>query len=228
MKRNLFTLALVCAAILMTGCGDVAYVDSENIDQNNILQCYSATYDSQTQQLTCEAVYHMDNMSGSFVRLTGNSSITCDKEAMTFGNGKYFLGKSAPEAPDKLTFRYTNNDGKKFVNILKFKPIDIKSEHISLTSDAENTISFKGKKANEYDRFFLILKQDDQDELEIEAAEVNGNELIFSAADLSTLPKGTFDAQFSRRSEGTDVKAADRGGFWKAEYLTVLKKVTIK
>ena len=122
----------------------------------------------------------------------------------------------------------TNNDDKKFVNSFKFKSIDTKSENITLTLGTDNTVSFQGKKADENDRFFLVLKQDGQATAEIEAAEADGNDLVFAADDLSALGKGTYDAQLSRRSEGTNVKAADRGGFWNAEYLSVLKKVTIK
>ena len=92
MKRKLFTLAVICTALFFTGCGDVSYVDSESVDQNSILQCYSIGYDAQTQMLSCEATFRIDNMSGSRVRLTGSSSVSCDKEAMTFESGCYFLG----------------------------------------------------------------------------------------------------------------------------------------
>ena len=227
MKRKLFTLAVIFAA-LFAGCGDVSYVDSDTVDQNSILQCYAVAYDAQNQQLSCTAAFNVDNQSGSLVRLTGSSSVTCDKEALTFDKGYYFLGKDCPKVPDKVTFHYVNNDGKKFVNAFKFKPIDTKSENITLTLGADNKVSFQGKKANEYDRFFLVLKRDGQTEAEIEATEADGNELTFSAEDLSALARGSYDAQLSRRSEGTNVKAADRGGFWNAEYLSVLKKVTIK
>ena len=227
MKRKLFTLAVIFAA-LFAGCDDVPYVDSESVDQNSILQCYSIEYDAQSQQLSCAAVYNVDNQSGSFVRLTGSSSVTCDKESMTFDKGYYFLGKDCPKEPGKITFQYVNNDGKKYVNAFKFKPIDTKSENITLTLGVDNTVSFQGKKANENDRFFLVLKRDGGVTAEIEAAEADGNDLIFAADDLSSLAKGTYDAQLSRRSEGTNVKAADRGGFWNMEYLSVLKKVTIK
>ena len=114
------------------------------------------------------------------------------------------------------------------MNAFKFKSIDTKSESISLTQGTANTLTFQGKKANEYDRFYLVLKRDGQEDVEIEATEADGNNLIFAAEDLSALAKGTYNAQLSRRSEGTNVKAADRGGFWNAEYLSVLKKVTIK
>ena len=147
---------------------------------------------------------------------------------MTFDKGCYFLGKDSPKEPGKVTFQYVNNDGKKFVNAFKFKPIDTKSENITLTLGADNTVSFQGKKANEDDRFFLVLKRDGEMDTEIEATEADGNNLIFAAEDLSALAKGTYNAQLSRRSEGTNVKAADRGGFWNAEYLSVLKKVTIR
>ena len=227
MKRKLFTLAVICTA-LFAGCGDVSYVDSENVDQNSILQCYAIAYDAQIQQLSCTAAFNVDNQSGSLVRLTGSSSVTCDKEAMTFDKGYYFLGKDCPKEPGKVTFQYVNNDGKKFVNAFKFKPIDTRSENITLTLGVDNTISFQGKKANEDDRFFLVLKRDGEMDTEIEATEADGNNLIFATEDLSALAKGTYNAQLSRRSEGTNVKAADRGGFWNAEYLSVLKKVTIK
>lgn len=227
MKRKLFTLAVIFAAFF-AGCGDVSYVDSDTVDQNSILQTYSIAYDAQSQQLACYAEFNVDNQSGSLVRLTGSSSVACDKEAMNFEGGLYFLGKDCPKEPGKITFQYVNNDGKKFVNAFKFKPIDTKLENITLTLGADNTVSFQGKKANENDRFFLVLKRDGESETEIEATEADGNDLIFAADDLSSLAKGTYDAQLSRRSEGTNVKAADRGGFWNMEYLSVLKKVTIK
>ena len=227
MKRKLFTLAVIFAA-LFAGCGDISYVDSDTVDQNSIMQTYSIAYDAQSQQLSCYAEFNVDNQSGSLVRLTGSSSVTCDKEAMNFEGGLYFLGKDCPKEPGKITFQYVHNDGKKFVNAFKFKPIDTKSENITLTLGADNTVSFQGKKANENDRFFLVLKREGESETEIEATEAEGNDLIFAADDLSSLAKGTYDAQLSRRSEGTNVKAADRGGFWNMEYLSVLKKVTIK
>ena len=227
MKRKLFTLAVICAA-LFAGCGDVTYVDSDTIDQNSILQTYSIAYDAQSQHLACTAMFNVDNQSGSLVRLTGSSSVTCDKEAMDSEGAFYFFGKDCPKEPGKITFQYVNNDGKKFVNAFKFKPIDTKSENITLTLGVDNTVSFQGKKANENDRFFLVLKRDGGVTAEIEAAEADGNDLIFAADDLSSLAKGTYDAQLSRRNEGTNVKAADRGGFWNAEYLSVIKKVTIK
>ena len=136
--------------------------------------------------------------------------------------------KDSPKEPGKVIFNYVNNDGRKFVNAFKFKSIDTKSESISLTQGTANTLTFQGKKANEYDRFYLRLKRDGQEDVEVEASEADGNELTFAADDLSSLAKGTFDAQLVRRTEGTNVKAADRGGFWNAEYASVLKKVTIK
>ncbi|MBQ7735516.1 MAG: hypothetical protein IJT61_06250 [Bacteroidales bacterium] len=228
MKRKLFTLAVICTALFFTGCSDVSYVDSESVDQNSILQCYSIGYDAQTQVLSCEATFRVDNMSGSCVRLTGSSSVTCDKEEMLFASASYFWFKDSPKEPGKVIFNYVNNDGRKFVNAFKFKSIDTKSESISLTQGMANTLTFQGKKANEYDRFYLVLKRDGQEDVEVEASEADGNELTFAADDLSSLAKGTFDAQLVRRTEGTNVKAADRGGFWNAEYASVLKKVTIK
>ena len=227
MKRKLFTLAVIFAA-LFAGCSDVSYVDSDTVDQNSILQTYSIVYDAQSQQLSCEAAYNVDNQSGSFVRLTGSSSVICDKEAMPFDKGYYFLGKDCPKEPGKVTFQYVNNDGKKFVNAFKFQPIDPKSETIKLTLGEDNTVSFKGKKADENDRFFLVLRCQGENDMEIEATEANGNDLIFAADDLSALTKGTCDGQLMRRREGTNVKGTDRGGFWKSEYLSVIKKVTIK
>lgn len=228
MRRKLFILAVICTSLFFTGCSDVSYVDSDSVDQNSILQCYSIVYDAQTQYVSCEAVFNVDNKSGSLVRLTGSSSVTCDNEAMTFEDGRYFLGKDSPKDPGKVTFHYVNNDGGKFVNTFKLKSIDTKTEDITLTLGETNTLSFQGKKADENDRFFLVLKRDGQVEVEIEASEADGHNLTFYAEDLPAIAAGTYDAQLSRRSEGTNVKASDRGGFWNTECLSVLKKVTIK
>lgn len=228
MKRKLFTLAVICAA-LFTGCEDTSYLDSENVDQNIIFQSYSVTYDAQDQLLSCWAEFHQDNMSGSRIRLTGNSSVTCAKEAMTLSDPVcYMLAKNSANDPGKVSFVYVNNNGDKYVNTLKIKSVDTKADAITLSLDADNTITFKGKKAGDDERFFLIIKQEGREDVEIEAMESNGNNLRFDAEDLSVLSKGTYSGQLSRRGEGADVKAADRGGFWNVEYLSVLKEVTIK
>lgn len=229
MKRKLFVLAAVFLALLFTGCEDTSYVDSENVDQNIIFQSYSVTYDAQDQLLSCNAEFHVDNMSGSRVRLTGNSSVACAKESMTLLEPAcYLLAKNSDSAPGKVSFVYVNNNGDKYSNTLKIKSIDTKAETIALSLGVDNTIAFKGKKASEDERFFLIIKQEGKEDVEIEALEANGNNLLFGADDLSVLSKGTYSGQFSRRGEGSDVKAAYRGGFWETEYLSEIKKVTIQ
>lgn len=230
MRRKLFALAAVCLAILFVGCVDTSYVDSESVDQNIIFQSYSVIYDAQDQMLFCHAEFRLDNMSGSRVRLTGNSSVTCAREAMTLldPTACYLLAKNSAGDPGKVSFVYVNNNGDKYVNTLKIKSIDMKGETIALALGVDNTVAFKGKKASEDEHFFLILKQEGKDDIEVEALEANGNNLLFGVDDLSVLSKGTYSGQLSRRSEGNDVKGADRGGIWEIEYLSEIKKVTIQ
>ncbi len=227
MKKNLFAFVLVLASLL-AGCSGVEYVESDQVEQNYIFQRYYIVYDAQKQLLTADVAFSVDNLSGSLVHLTSPSYLTCDDEKVVFENGTYFLSRDCSTAPKRISFCYVDNDGKEYVNRFKIKSIDTKVNEISFSREQSSTVSFEGAKANDTERFFIVLEQDGKENIEIEANDAKGHQLIFEADDVFAIPAGTYNAKLLRRYEGTNVCAADRGGIWTCESYSVSKKVTIK
>ena len=230
MKKNYCKILIITSLILaFAACHPV--VTSNKVEQRIIFPSYSVQYDAAAQILTAIVTFQTDNESGEYIKLSSDSYVFFNQDAMERKSDKehpcyYFFEKTGVNAcPENVMFSYNNDEGRVFSNQLGIKSIQI--AEVSLSRNQDNFVKYKGSPLTEDETISLVLIKDDhQYEISPEVAE--NNTLLVSASMLQELKGGTYDAHLQRTGYSTLVKAMDRGGNAVTTYLSKTYKITIQ
>ena len=219
-----YTLSLILSAC--TPC-----IKSNKVEQRIIFPSYSAQYDAATQRLTATVTFQKDNESGEFIKLSSDSYVFFNQDAMKQMSDKerpcyYFFEKTdVTECPETVQFNYANDEGIIFANQLKIKSIQIND--LNLNKNQDNLLKYKGVALDEDETISLFLtKEDKQYEILPEVDE--NNQLIINVSMLQDLKSGSYEGHLQRTSYSTSVKAMDRGGNAVTTYYSKKYNITIQ
>lgn len=222
-------LLFLVLSLILCSCSSV--ITSNKVEQRIIFPSYSVLYDASTQILTATVTFQKDNESGEYIKLSGDSYIFLNEDALKQMSDKehscfYFLEKKDIEkCPDNLQFNYANDEGKIFSNPMIIRTIQISD--VNLNKNQDNSLSYKGTAIDEDETITLVLKNDKQ-QYELQP-EVRDNNLLFvSASMLRDVKAGTYEAYLLRTTYSTSVKAMDRGGSAETGYHSKSYKITIQ
>lgn len=222
-------LLFFALGFLFCTCSSV--ITSNKVEQRIIFPSYSVHYDASTQILTATVTFQKDNESGEYIKLSGDSYIFLNEDALKQMSDKehscfYFLEKKDIEkCPDNLQFNYANDEGKIFSNPMIIRTIQISD--VNLNKNQDNSLSYKGTAIDEDETITLVLKNHKQ-QYELQP-EVRDNNLLFvSASMLRDVKAGTYEAYLLRTTYSTSVKAMDRGGSAETSYHSKSYKITIQ
>jgi hypothetical protein len=212
-------------------CACQSTITSDKVEQRIIFPSYSAQYDEAAQTLTATVTFQTDNESGEYIKLSSDSYVFFNQDAMERKSDKerpcyYFFEKTGvTSCPESVMFNYNNDEGRIFGNQLSIKPIQI--SEVSLSRNQDNLVKYKGSPLTEDETISLVMCKDEhQYEISPEVAE--NNMLVISGNMLQELKAGTYDAHLQRTSYSTSVKAMDRGGNAVTTYLSKIYKITIQ
>lgn len=225
MKKKLFVISLVAASVL-AGCHKgPKLTDSDKVDQNNILQLYSAAYDADKDAMTATATFRIDHRSGDLLRLTDDSKVTVNGDEMEMGDEGAYT-RNLNKFGKKTKFNYTNNKGESFANELITNTIEFNQENITLSKTTRSAIVIKAEPFTDFESVSCMLTKGDEN-VEIDLGFEDGR-LIVEPDMLASVQAGTYDARLVRKNYSDKVNALDRGGLWESKYISKSKKITIK
>ena len=222
-------LVIIFLSIFLGACHPA--ITSNKVEQRIIFPSYSAHYDATTQTLTATTTFQKDNESGEYIKLSGDSYIFLNQDAMKQMSDKdcpcyYFLEKKdMVSCPDNVQFNYANDEGRIFSNQLNIRTIQISD--ISLMKNKDNFIKYKGLAINEDETITLVLIKDGL-QFELQPELLDNNMLNVTASLLQEIKAGTYDAYLLRTTYSTSVKAMDRGGCAETSYHSESYKITIQ
>lgn len=222
-------LSIIVLASLFTACN--SSVSSSKVEQRIIFPSYSVYYDAEAQTLTATVVFQTDNESGDYIKLSKNSSISFNQQSMKqLSDGEkecfYMCSQKDVEAfPDRLSFKYQNDDGDVFDNELKMKSIQISD--ISLNKKEVNVLKYKGKDIDEDETITLILKNGDK-QYEILPDVGDNHQLLIDNSMLRDVKSGSYEGYLLRTSYSTGVNAMDRDGSAETTYHSKIYTITIQ
>ena len=223
------TLIIIILTIIVGACHPV--ITSNKVEQRIIFPSYSVHYDASTQILTATVTFQKDNESGEYIKLSDDSYIFLNEDALKQMSDKerscfYFLEKKEVEnCPDRLQFNYANDEGKIFSNQMIIRTIQISD--VNLNKNQDNSLRYKGTAIDEDETITLVLKNDEQ-QYELQPEVGDNNSLIVSASMLHDVKAGTYEAYLLRTTYSTSVKAMDRGGNAETGYHSKSYKITIQ
>ena len=219
-----FTLSLV-----LNACNPC--VKSNKVEQRIIFPSYSAQYDEAAQNLTATVTFQTDNESGEFIKLSDDSYVIFNQDAMKQMSDKdhpcyYFFEKNkVTECPETVQFDYTNDAGIMFTNQLRIRTIRISD--LNLNRNQDNFVRYQGMAIDEDETISLFLVKDDKQYDIIPDVDEN-NQLIIDAHLLQDLKSGTYEGHLQRTTYSTSVKAMDRGGNAVTTYYSKIYKITVQ
>jgi hypothetical protein len=222
-------LLFIVLALILDACNPC--VKSNKVEQRIIFPSYSAQYDAAAQSLTATVTFQTDNESGEYIKLSDDSYIFFNEDAMKPMSDKehpcyYFLEKNAVvECPESVQFNYANDEGKVFSNQLKIRAIKISD--LSLNKNQDNLVKYQGVAINEDETICLYLTKDGK-QYEIIPNVDDNNQLIINASMLHELKPGTYEGHLQRTTYSTSVKAMDRGGNAVTTYCSKIYKIIIQ
>ncbi|MBO4655651.1 MAG: hypothetical protein J5644_08905 [Bacteroidales bacterium] len=230
MKINLFKILIITfLTFVFAACHPV--VTSNKVEQRVIFPSYSVHYDATEQTLTAQVTFQTDNESGEFIKLSGESDVLCNQDAMKQMSDDdkpcyYFYERTEmTDCPEVVNFSYVNNEGNEFHNRLKIRIIQISDMTLSKTQDTP--FGYKGTAIDEDETITLVLKKDKQ-QYELQPEVADNNMLIVPATMLRDVKAGTYEAYLLRTTYSTSVKAMDRGGSAETSYHSKSYKITVQ
>lgn len=222
-------LIIIILVIIVGACHPV--ITSNKVEQRIIFPSYSVLYDASTQIMTATVTFQKDNESGEYIKLSDDSYIFLNEDAMKQMSDKdrpcfYFLEKKEVEnCPEKLQFNYANDEGKIFSNQLKIRTIQISD--VNLNKNQDNSLRYKGAAIDEDETITLVLKNDKQ-QYELQPDIADNNMLVVPASMLREVKSGAYEAYLQRTTYSTSVKAMDRGGSAETSYHSKSYKITVQ
>ena len=216
--------------MMVTSCNSDKYSKSDGVEQRIIFQLYSVSYDAEKELLSASATLKENNPAGQTIQLTKSSSVTFNEKQLSGAffdkEGYTYTEEFSGKLPEKLIFRYENNDGNFFENRIAMKTMEIKEKSITISRSQGVQLSFVGKLFAEDESLTLTLYKNNEtlDVLDIDIP--TGRAIRVSAETLSGISSGKYTGQFSRNYFSSDVNAMERGGWYEATYIT--KKIEIK
>lgn len=223
------TLVFISLVIFLGACNSVT--TSDKVAQRIIFPSYSAHYDASTQTLTAKVTFQKDNESGEYIKLSNDSYIFLNEDAMKQMSDKecpcfYFMEKKEMEScPEVVQFNYANDDGTVFSNQLNIRIIQISDA--SWKKNQDNIVKYNGTALDEDETISLVLK-DNKQQYELQPEVADNNMLIVPDYLLHDIKAGTYEAFLLRTTYSTSVKAMDRGGSAETSYQSKSYKITIQ
>lgn len=231
MKMNYFKILIfITLSLFFVACN--AVTTSDKVSQRVIFPSYSVLYDASTQTLYAMVTFQLDNESGSYIKLSKNSSVLINQETMKFGSVEekpsyyYYEQKEMSDCPDKVSFNYTNDEGDEFFNQLKIRTIKISD--LKLKKGQDTSVKYVGTAIDEDETITLVLSKDNVQQYEIEPEVADNNLLVVPEYLLSDIKADTYEAYLLRTTYSTSVKAMDRGGSAETSYHSKSYKITIQ
>ncbi|MBP5649904.1 MAG: hypothetical protein J6X01_02360 [Bacteroidales bacterium] len=222
-------LIIIVLTIIVGACHPV--ITSNKVEQRIIFPSYFVLYDASTQILTATVTFQKDNESGEYIKLSDDSYIFLNEDALKPMSDKerpcfYFLEKKEMgNCPEKLQFNYANDEGKIFSNQLTIRTIQISD--VNLNKNQDNPLRYKGTAIDEDETITIVLKNDKQ-QYELQPEIADDNMLVVPASLLQEIKNGTYEAYLLRTTYSTSVKAMDRGGSAETGYHSKSYKITIQ
>ena len=216
-------------SLILCACSSV--ITSNKVEQRVIFPSYSVHYDASTQILTATVTFQKDNESGEYIKLSDDSYIFLNEDALKQMSDKertcfYFLEKKEMEnCPENLQFNYANDEGKIFSNQLTIRTIQISDANLNKNKD--NSLRYKGTAIDEDETITMVLKND-RHQYELQPEVADNNLLFVPASLLQEVKNGTYEAYLLRTTYSTSVKAMDRGGSAETSYHSKSYKITIQ
>ncbi|MBR4536828.1 MAG: hypothetical protein IKO62_09310 [Bacteroidales bacterium] len=216
-------------SLILCACSSV--ITSNKVEQRVIFPSYSVHYDASTQILTATVTFQKDNESGEYIKLSDDSYIFLNEDALKQMSDKertcfYFLEKKEMEnCPENLQFNYANDEGKIFSNQLTIRTIQISDANLNKNQD--NSLRYKGTAIDEDETITMVLKND-KHQYELQPEVADNNLLFVPASLLQEVKNGTYEAYLLRTTYSTSVKAMDRGGSAETSYHSKSYKITIQ
>ena len=226
-KMKWFNARLVISLLillLITSCNSGKYSKSDNVEQRIIFQLYSVSYDAKKELLSASATLKENNLAGQTIQLAKSSSVTFNEKTLSgeFSDksGYAYSEELSGKLPDKLIFRYENNDGGIFENRIVMKSMEIKEKSLTINKNQGVQLSFSGKLFAEDESLTLILYKGNEVAETLDIDIPTGRTIRVSNEVLHGVTSGKYIGQFSRNHFSSDVNAMERGGWYEATYIT--------
>ena len=193
-------------SLILCACSSV--ITSNKVEQRVIFPSYSVHYDASTQILTATVTFQKDNESGEYIKLSDDSYIFLNEDALKQMSDKertcfYFLEKKEMEnCPENLQFNYANDEGKIFSNQLTIRTIQISDANLNKNQD--NSLRYKGTAIDEDETITMVLKND-KHQYELQPEVADNNLLFVPASLLQEVKNGTYEAYLLRTTYSTSV-----------------------
>lgn len=150
LSRLRFAVFGLLIAVSMGGCVSFSTIESNKIPQEEIRQSY--TIRASKGETASFATFSRGEW-GASVDLDGQSRIENNGVEMAQRSNLIFAGTHYARrvtGVEKLqTFTYTNNNGKKFTNSIRFEPIEIVSGNVEISRTSETRIGLSRNVASD-------------------------------------------------------------------------------
>lgn len=120
MLRNIFIFIACTSAALLTSCLSKDAANSGSVDQSDIYQAYSVTYDAGDKELSATATFRLGSATGTTLSLSKPSVVSFNGEEMEMENsvftGIYYRLAKQMDFVNTCTFVFVDTKKKEYIN----------------------------------------------------------------------------------------------------------------
>lgn len=185
--------------LLFTGCDPE---NSVNIRSERIYQTLTIDYDAQTNVTFAKARFSVENENGSSIRLTDGAEVTINSLNLNYwsiGENYYYTNINGKQ--QELTFRYIDNDRKRYTNSLYttgVKEISIPSGISSINLNENITFTWNGEPIKQNETITLYVTGGQGTNATFLFTALGQNNVFVSKNDLANILPGEGSLQITR------------------------------
>jgi len=110
--KHFYLASILCAFVFFTSCKK----DSSEVDQEQIFQSYTMTYDEDANETTVYARFFEEKLNGKALELSNGSTVSMNGTVMKKSGTSYYTTVSGNLALASIIF--TDTEGKKYTNTI--------------------------------------------------------------------------------------------------------------
>jgi hypothetical protein len=203
-KSGLFILSIIIL-IIISSCASNETANSDKVNQSEIYQIYSVSYNAGDMELSARATFRFGGSNGTTLMLVNPSIVKFNTEEMPYKHGAfsgtYYEINKQSDFIKNAVFYYKNNDKKTFDNSIKMQPIEIVDFPSKVDTTKNYSVTWTGLPVANGETVTLVLEDKKYHTVSVSTNIVGAISIGFSPSDLKGLVGGSANIYISRKTD---------------------------
>ncbi|MDD4150161.1 MAG: hypothetical protein PHE33_09035 [Bacteroidales bacterium] len=201
---------------------------SSDVNQDRIHVVYEMAYNKATDITYAMTTFFFGSIIGTRLELSNPSKVTCNDELLSFESVLANYVKQYTGFIDTGSFKFTDTDGKTFVNMVYIKEVGFPENIDTIIKGSSFKLDFIGEPLAQGESVYAhIAGLSENVSISVYQNTFGATSIIIPANETSKLSVGTFNLYLRRRTETTPQEKSSAGASCTGTYTTNEVKIEV-